>query len=108
MAKKQQHATKIVSQESLDGEDLDDSDKIGDEEIILYEGSSSGQNKYDESSSHRRDLIVDDEDIMKLFPNTMLNPNINKLNVLDTLQDIGLKMNVKKSNSLVSSSLLKK
>ena len=50
---------------------------------------SSPMNRTDGGSSNRQKLLFDDEDIFRNLAATMRNPNINNLNILDTMANAG-------------------
>jgi hypothetical protein len=54
-------------------------------EVIFNHQSVEEDDGYMEASSNRQRLIVEDDDLFKNLAATMRNPNVNKLNILDTI-----------------------
>lgn len=71
-----------------DSPEKEDSISLYDNPEYIFQDSNIESAKVAETHSNRQKLLVDDEDVFRHLAPTMRNPNINKLNVLDTLADV--------------------
>lgn len=74
----------MISQESIEEIGMMDDSLVADQKAIREIPSIEEEIYLNEASSSRQRIIVEEEDVM-FNAVTMRNPNVNKLNILDTI-----------------------